>query len=106
MRRIVEPCEATIAPDPKRRNEMQRSENENRAGASPTANGDPTRPQGGKVMSSSDRRTLLGAGLAGVAGSLLASAPARADGAGPLTSATISFGAWMLPLDRFPNAFP
>ena len=58
-------------------------------------------------MSGSDRRTLLGAGLAGVAGTMLGSAPARADdGNGPLTSATISFGSWMLPLDRFPNLFP
>src|SRR5262245_16342777 len=51
------------------------------SGPGRAANGDPTRPQGGKVMSGGDRRTLLGAGLAGVAGSLLASAPARADGA-------------------------
>jgi hypothetical protein len=52
------------------------------------------------------RRTLIGSGLAGVAGALLAGAPARADGGGPLSSATISFGAWMLPLDRHPNQFP
>jgi plastocyanin len=30
---------------------------------------------------------------------------ARAD-SGPLSNATVSFGAWMTPLDRFPNALP
>ena len=30
----------------------------------------------------------------------------RKKNAGPLTNATVSFGAWMTPLDRFPNASP
>jgi plastocyanin len=73
-------------------NPMRPSENENPAGASATASG---------------RRALIGSGLAGLAASLLASAPARAhDGSGPLSSAVISFGSWMLPLDRHPNLSP
>lgn len=62
--------------------------------------------RGGKTNGSL-RRTLIGTGVAGVAAALFGGAPARAhEGGGPLNSATLSFGAWMLPLDRFPNLNP
>ena len=59
----------------------------------------------------SARRALIGTALAGLAGTLLAGKPAEAHGDGPLASATISFGAWMLSpdgalLDRHPIADP
>ncbi len=54
------------------------------------------------------RRRLVGTGIAGAAAALfgVAAARAQADQSGPLSSATISFGAWMLPADRHPNLFP
>lgn len=63
------------------------------------------------------RRVLIGTGFAGFAAALLGAAPAAkaqngaaadADHAGPLSSATISFGSWMTTpsLDRFPNLNP
>ena len=57
-------------------------------------------------MSSNCRRTLIGTGLAGLAGSLFASGARADEGAGPLSSATISFGSWTAPVDRFPNLSP
>src|SRR5687767_15025657 len=69
-------------------------------------------------MSSNLRRTLIGTGAAGLAAALFGGAPRHAqadagpgsghDPAGPLDSATISFGSWMTApaLDRFPNLDP
>lgn len=80
--------------------------NENHAGNLPTGEGEAAHP------GSSVRRTLVGSGLAGLAGlaaSLFGGAPARAEGdhhGGPLSAATIGFGSWLLPLDRHPNFSP
>lgn len=67
-------------------------------------------PESGK--SSNSRRTLIGAGVAGLAAALCGAAEearAGSDHEGdPLSRATMSFGSWMttLPLDRFPNVSP
>jgi hypothetical protein len=59
-------------------------------------------------MSANVRRNLIGAGLTGVTAALLnAAAPRRAQAdEGVLAGATIRFGSWMPPLDRFPNVSP
>src|SRR5262245_21531587 len=84
-----------------RRDEMMSSKNENGVGAFPAGN-DFAAGSGAEVRQpGKNRRALIGSGLAGLAGTLLASAPAHArDGGGPMANATITFGAWMLPLDR------
>src|SRR5262245_29806167 len=90
-----------------RRNEMMSSKNEKRAGAIPPAD-EAAVPLGGEVRQNGrNRRALIGSGLAGLAGTLLVSTPAGAhDGDGPLSNATVTFGSWMLPLDRHPGNFP
>jgi hypothetical protein len=89
---------------------MPSSKNEDRAGSPPAPDATATEPGAGKQKNGTMRRALIGSGLAGLAGTLLSSAPARGHGEeehlGPLGSATISFGAWMLPLDRHPNQSP
>ena len=67
-------------------------------------------------VNSKSRRTLIGAGLTGIAVAMAGAAASKAnagpvrsaagDGGGPLSSATISFGSWMLPVDRHPNLSP
>lgn len=54
------------------------------------------------------RRLLIGSSLAGVAGALLGrrAEASRDHHGGPLGAATISFGAWILPLDRRLNESP
>ena len=88
---------------------MQPCEMETRAGAFPIADVDPTPSEGSRPVVSSDRRALIGTGLAGLAVALSGSTPARAaEGSGPHSSATVSFGSWMTTpsLDRFPNLSP
>src|SRR5262245_32994777 len=85
-----------LLPIAMRRNEMMSSKNENRVGAFPAGNKAAAGPGGEVRQHGQNRRALIGSGLAGLAGTLLASAPARAhDGAGPLSNATITFGSWM-----------
>lgn len=69
-------------------------------------------PEDGGGTKGTVRRVLIGTGFAGLA-ALFGGAPVRAQNGGgganhggPLDSATLSFGAWMLPLDRFPNLSP
>ena len=86
---------------------MLPNKNKNRAEESPPAPADTAHTPPEAPQNRQRRRVLIGSGLAGIAGALFGSAPAKAHGtSGPLSSATISFGSWMLPLDRHPDKFP
>src|SRR5687767_8074732 len=88
---------------------MRSSEHENGTGSVPEQPGE-AQPLGAPKKRGQGRRALIGTSLAGLSAALLGVGNAQADGDGPLSSATISFGAWMLMppqlVDRHPLTDP
>ena len=85
---------------------MVSHEKQSRTGASSSRPEESAGSGGDTGATRNSRRSLIGGSLAGfTAAALLGGRPGRADG-GPLASATISFGSWAPPVDRFPNLNP